>query len=205
MERGRRDTQNPFPQPGSRADQHQRPHSSGHFGLGPKPGRRSQNIALNGLAGLRRWTRCVPNGSKPDVIQKIYISPAWAIAFFEEGETPDGVKSIARAGPAAALALHNFLEETEFGWIMLGDLPFKAELEAYRKVYRAYEPADARYLNNHRGHLLFVRPEENAHHGRSHQSLWFDGHQSRMDRAREGCQSTRRQSGLLWNGSGSRA
>ena len=38
--------------------------------------------------------------------------------------------------------------------------PFEAELEAYRKVYEKYEPADARYLSNHRGHLMFVRPEE---------------------------------------------
>ena len=33
-------------------------------------------------------------------------------------------------------------------------------LERYRKVYNGYEPADARYLMNHRGHLMFVKPEE---------------------------------------------
>ena len=38
--------------------------------------------------------------------------------------------------------------------------PLQEELEAYRKVYLGYEPPDARYLTNHRGHLMFLRPEE---------------------------------------------
>ena len=33
-------------------------------------------------------------------------------------------------------------------------------LERYRQIYLGYEPADARYLSNHRGHLMFLRPEE---------------------------------------------
>ena len=33
-------------------------------------------------------------------------------------------------------------------------------VERYREIYRTYEPADARYLQNHRGHLMFLRPEE---------------------------------------------
>jgi 5,10-methylenetetrahydromethanopterin reductase len=33
-------------------------------------------------------------------------------------------------------------------------------LERYRAIYEKYEPADARYLENHRGHLMFLRPEE---------------------------------------------
>jgi 5,10-methylenetetrahydromethanopterin reductase len=32
-------------------------------------------------------------------------------------------------------------------------------LEAYREIYLTY-PADRRHLYNHRGHLMFVRPEE---------------------------------------------
>jgi 5,10-methylenetetrahydromethanopterin reductase len=30
----------------------------------------------------------------------------------------------------------------------------------YRELYERYEPADARYLTLHRGHLMFLRPEE---------------------------------------------
>ena len=32
--------------------------------------------------------------------------------------------------------------------------------ERYRKIYMSYEPADARYLSNHRGHLMYLKPEE---------------------------------------------
>ena len=36
-----------------------------------------------------------------------------------------------------------------------------AELhQAYMAEHARYEPADAKYLQNHRGHLMFVRPEE---------------------------------------------
>jgi 5,10-methylenetetrahydromethanopterin reductase len=35
-----------------------------------------------------------------------------------------------------------------------------SRLEQYRKIYECYAPADARYLENHRGHLMFLRPEE---------------------------------------------
>jgi hypothetical protein len=33
-------------------------------------------------------------------------------------------------------------------------------LERYRRIYQSYQPDDARYLTVHRGHLMFVRPEE---------------------------------------------
>src|SRR5207247_11043013 len=32
--------------------------------------------------------------------------------------------------------------------------------ERYQQIYEKYEPADARYLSNHRGHLMVLRPEE---------------------------------------------
>ena len=38
--------------------------------------------------------------------------------------------------------------------------PLRTRFDAYREVYRKYQPADARYLQNHRGHLMFLRPEE---------------------------------------------
>jgi 5,10-methylenetetrahydromethanopterin reductase len=34
------------------------------------------------------------------------------------------------------------------------------EVAGYIEQARRFEPANARYLQNHRGHLLFVRPEE---------------------------------------------
>ena len=37
-----------------------------------------------------------------------------------------------------------------------------ATLDEYRRLHAAYEPADAKYLSNHRGHLMFLREEEKA-------------------------------------------
>ena len=66
-----------------------------------------------------------------------------------------------------------------------GPFPFEAELEAHRKVYQKYEPADARYLSNHRGHLMFVRPEEKHLSADVIRALSFTGTRSELvDRAR---------------------
>jgi 5,10-methylenetetrahydromethanopterin reductase len=80
----------------------------------------------------------------------------------DEGEPADSPRSLLQAAPYAAIAFHNLVEEDQFGSVFpVGSgFPFKAELEAYRKVYETYEPADARYMSNHRGHLMFLRPEE---------------------------------------------
>jgi 5,10-methylenetetrahydromethanopterin reductase len=57
--------------------------------------------------------------------------------------------------------LHNLVELEQFGDLGRGIPPALAPLvEQYRKIYERYEPADARYLENHRGHLMFLRPEE---------------------------------------------
>jgi 5,10-methylenetetrahydromethanopterin reductase len=80
----------------------------------------------------------------------------------DEGESADGPRARAQAGPYAAIVFHNLVEQDQFGSIFpVGPhFPFQAQLDAYRKVYESYQPADARYLSNHRGHLMFVRPEE---------------------------------------------
>lgn len=66
-----------------------------------------------------------------------------------------------QAGPSAAIVLHDLAEASEFGSIGAAPPPELAGLvDGYRKVHRAYEPADARYLSNHRCHLMAVRPEE---------------------------------------------
>ena len=74
-----------------------------------------------------------------------------------EGEPSDSARARAQAGPLAAVALHNLMETPFPG-------PLPPELDAlvsrYRGFYERYEPADARYLNLHRGHLMFLRPEE---------------------------------------------
>ncbi|HET8531691.1 MAG TPA: hypothetical protein VFO08_11115, partial [Methylomirabilota bacterium] len=78
-----------------------------------------------------------------------------------DGEAFDSPRARAQAGPHATIALHNLVEVEEFG--NMGRTVPRALaplLERYREIYTAYEPADARYLANHRGHLMFLRPEE---------------------------------------------
>ena len=78
-----------------------------------------------------------------------------------EGEAFDSPRAKALAGPHATIALHNLVEVAEFGNMGRGVPPQLAPLlERYREIYTKYEPADARYLSNHRGHLMFLRPEE---------------------------------------------
>ncbi len=78
-----------------------------------------------------------------------------------EGEPADSPRAKAQAGPAAAIVFHNNAEEEELGSIGFPTPPqFKAKFDAYRAICRNYQPADARYLSNHRGHLMFLRPEE---------------------------------------------
>ena len=80
-----------------------------------------------------------------------------------ESEAFDSPRVKVMAGPHATVALHNMIEAEEFGNFGRG-LPAHLAplLDRYREVYLKYEPADARYLTNHRGHLMFLRPEEQA-------------------------------------------
>jgi 5,10-methylenetetrahydromethanopterin reductase len=80
-----------------------------------------------------------------------------------DGEAADSPRARAHAGPTATIALHSLVERDEFGDLGRPIPPELAPLlERYRQIYLAYEPADARYLSNHRGHLMFLRPEEQA-------------------------------------------
>ncbi len=82
-------------------------------------------------------------------------------AVLKDGEAFDSPRAKAQAGPHATIALHNLVEVEQFGNMGRSVPPqLKPLLERYREMYRTYEPADARYLTNHRGHLMFLRPEE---------------------------------------------
>ena len=79
----------------------------------------------------------------------------------KDGEAADGPRARAQAGPHAMVALHNVVEAAEFGNMGRGVPPeLTPLLERYRQIYAKYDPPDARYLSNHRGHLMILRPEE---------------------------------------------
>ena len=82
-------------------------------------------------------------------------------AVLAAGEAADSPRAKAQAGPGAAVALHNLIENEAHGADLSGLPPLlKASLDRYREVYLGYQPEDARYLTLHRGHLMFLRPEE---------------------------------------------
>lgn len=81
----------------------------------------------------------------------------------EEGEPADSPRARAQAGPSATMVFHDLAEEEELGTLGFRLPPqFKPLFDKYREIYRGYTPEDARYLSNHRGHLMFLRPEEHA-------------------------------------------
>jgi 5,10-methylenetetrahydromethanopterin reductase len=80
-----------------------------------------------------------------------------------DGEPYDSPRALGQAGPHATLMLHNAIEAAAGGFRRRALPPHLAPLlERYRAIYEAYEPADARYLSNHRNHLMILRPEERA-------------------------------------------
>ena len=94
-------------------------------------------------------------GRDPD---DLYAHASASGCVLDEGEPLDSVRAKAQAGPAAAMFLHDVAEVSVHG-DMVRAMP--ADLvEAYREIYRGYEPADARYLASNRGHLMVVRDEE---------------------------------------------
>lgn len=95
------------------------------------------------------------------------LADLYATAFalgcvLEEGEPADSPRAMAQAGPRAAVMLHRAADEALSGLAPGTSMPPKAhaELEGYVTLARGFEPADARYLENHRGHLMFVKPDE---------------------------------------------
>jgi 5,10-methylenetetrahydromethanopterin reductase len=97
-------------------------------------------------------------GSDPRSRITCVIAPGCILA---DGEAADSPRSKLQAGPHAMISLHNAIEAEILGFSRR-PLPdhLKPLLDKYREIYNRYEPADARYLSNHRGHLMFVKPEE---------------------------------------------
>ena len=81
-----------------------------------------------------------------------------------QGEPADSPRAMAQAGPRAAVLLHRAADQAMTGWKNTSDVPesVRKNVEGYLEVARGFTPADAQYLTNHRGHFVFVKPEEQA-------------------------------------------
>jgi 5,10-methylenetetrahydromethanopterin reductase len=90
-----------------------------------------------------------------------------AVAFalgciLQPNEAADSDRAMAQAGPRAAVLLHRAADEALAG--LPNTSPVPAELApavaGYVELAKAFKPADARYLANHRGHLMAVKDIE---------------------------------------------
>ena len=73
----------------------------------------------------------------------------------------DEKRLIAQAAPSTAVLFHNLADEVgPMGGRNLAQGELGNLAAAYFAEHDRYEPADAKYLSNHRGHLMFLRPEE---------------------------------------------
>jgi 5,10-methylenetetrahydromethanopterin reductase len=113
--------------------------------------------ALDAIGGMRgAWTEA--GRPAPD----LYAS-AWVCGcVLGPGEPADSPRALRQAGPRAAVLLHRAADEDMEGWTNTSAVPdaVRGSVEGYLEVARRFEPPDARYLMNHRGHFLFVKPEE---------------------------------------------
>jgi 5,10-methylenetetrahydromethanopterin reductase len=95
------------------------------------------------------------------------ITDLTAVAFalgcvLQPGEAADSDRSIAQAGPRAAVLLHRAADEALAGLPNTSPIPpdLAEPIAGYVELAKTFRPADALYLTNHRGHLMVVKPNE---------------------------------------------
>jgi 5,10-methylenetetrahydromethanopterin reductase len=83
-------------------------------------------------------------------------------AILAEGEPADSPRAIAQAGPRAAMLLHRAADQALAGLPNATPAPpaIAETVAGYVELARSFRPQSAHYLENHRGHLMFVKPDE---------------------------------------------
>jgi 5,10-methylenetetrahydromethanopterin reductase len=114
--------------------------------------------ALGAIDGMKQdWAAA---GRAAD---KLYAT-AWVCGcVLEPGEALDSPRAMAQSGPRAATLLHRAADVDQQGWentMNVAPEGIAQEVSGYVEMARQFEPPDARYLFNHRGHFVFVKPEE---------------------------------------------
>jgi 5,10-methylenetetrahydromethanopterin reductase len=137
-------------------------------------GPKSQALAAKLNAGWKSFISDVPGAmSALESMQQSWQSAgrnradlyatAWACGcVLQDGEPADSPRALAQAGPRAAVLLHRAADLDMEGWQNTSPVPSSVaeQVEGYVRMARDYQPPDARYLTNHRGHFIFVKPEE---------------------------------------------
>src|ERR1700746_2078594 len=137
-------------------------------------GPRTQALTARLKAGWINFVGNVENGIKEVVAMRDAWSKAGhamgdlrATAFalgcvLKDGESASSERAMAQAGPRAAVMLHRAADEALAGLAPGVTMVSRTrpEMRGYIELARDFEPKDAPYLQNHRGHLMFVKPEE---------------------------------------------
>ncbi len=113
----------------------------------------------DGLAALNGMRKTWADSGQAGAL----YSSAWIWGcLLQDGDTLDSPRVRAQAGPRAAVLLHRAADVDMEGWINTSPVPdsVKDVLQGYVEAARRFEPADARYLLNHTGHCIAVKPEE---------------------------------------------
>jgi 5,10-methylenetetrahydromethanopterin reductase len=113
--------------------------------------------AIGGLNDMQQQWR--EAGRDPEDLEATEFALGCVLA---ENEPFDSPRAMAQAGPRAAVVLHRAADEAIAGLPNASGIPDAAAeaIAGYVEMAMAYEPADAKYLENHRGHLMFVKEEE---------------------------------------------
>ena len=141
-----------------------------HFSaFGPKGRRLTAELGMNWIVPVRDMVRTTAAfedmthawrdaGRDPD---DLYTTVQSNGCILDEGEAYDSPHAKRCAGPAAAMVFHDMLEAQEYGGLGIG-IPdhLKPTYDKYRDLYHSYTPEDSRYLDLHRGHLMFLRSDE---------------------------------------------
>jgi 5,10-methylenetetrahydromethanopterin reductase len=98
---------------------------------------------------------CRAAGRDPATLYKTAFTLGCVLRSGEDAGSP---RARAQAGPLVAVLFHGLVDDTLRASLLPPEL--QAAVAEYRRMYEGYEPADARYLRLHAGHLMFVRPEE---------------------------------------------
>jgi 5,10-methylenetetrahydromethanopterin reductase len=113
--------------------------------------------ALSAIEGMREdWTAAGRSASD------LYTT-AWTCGcVLEPGEPGDSPRAMLQSGPRAAVLLHRAADLDMTGWKNTSEVhpSVRKNVDGYLDVARKFDPPDARYLMNHRGHFVFVKPEE---------------------------------------------
>ncbi len=114
-------------------------------------------VASAALREMRSRRKAAGHGA--DAFDSVVLTGG---AILEEGEPADSPRSIAQAGPRAAMLLHRAADQALGGFPNLNPIPpaIADTVAGYVELARSFRPQGAHYLENHRGHLMFVKPEE---------------------------------------------